>query len=279
VTESRIDRVLAAIDAGLQSSPESDQYSDVAPSVGSGCVRCPADETTDGGDLCDGCRAFLLGDTETDPAVAQATGWNEITQAPAGCRCPACTGGVSPVWRDAMTREWVTVDPADAEALIDAWVARASDWLAASGAPVVPRPEPDRVAEVTCLECQPGRPCPRHNSDGLDALLYAYGGATRARARADRRAQTVVYRPATGYTRPGPLIPDMAEGDLITFDGQQYTITRITDGVYGPVVDLAPVGPQGITPPDPPEPDTLARARERELLAGLRRSQRRTNRW
>jgi hypothetical protein len=178
VTDPTLDRILDIIDAGLQSSPEADMYSDVAPSVGSGCVRCPATEVAEGGDLCDGCRAFLLGDTDTDPATPQGGG--EITPPPAGCRCALCTG------------EFAQLILADGAAAMAGWLARADDWLAASGGPVVPRPEPDRVAEVTCLECQPGRPCNAHNSDALDALLYAYGAGAygpRAQARADRRSQ------------------------------------------------------------------------------------------
>lgn len=91
---SRVDDVLAALDAGLQSSPESSMYNDVAPSVGSGCVRCPSADVAEGGELCGGCRAFLLGDTETDPAAAPVAAQRlEVPRLPDGrCACRSCTG-------------------------------------------------------------------------------------------------------------------------------------------------------------------------------------------
>ncbi len=258
MTENSVDRILDIIDTGLQTPAPDPSFGEVSPPNVEGCARCGAPPADEGGDFCAGCRAFLLGDSDTDPATPQGGG--EITPAPAGCRCALCTGefaqqildsaDAGAPWRDEMARQW-TVDlvsdevsrgvAAGGAAAMAAWLARASDWLADT----VARPDAN----------------------------------PRARARADRRSQTVVYRRTTGDTRPGPLIPDMAEGDLITFDGQYYTVVRIISGEYGSVVDIAPVGPQGITPPDPPDPDTLARAREREILANLRRSQRRTNRW
>lgn len=71
----RIKQITDLIDDALpdpgQHSPESDQYSDVAPEMPDAgtCWRCeaPAAEDSTSG-LCDGCRAFLLEDSENDPA-------------------------------------------------------------------------------------------------------------------------------------------------------------------------------------------------------------------
>jgi hypothetical protein len=62
-----VDRVLEAIDGGLQRLP-SEEW---AASVGdpSSCARCQRNDPVDG-DLCPGCRAFLLEDSDEDPAVA-----------------------------------------------------------------------------------------------------------------------------------------------------------------------------------------------------------------
>lgn len=76
---STSDRILDLIDAGLQSSSESDRYRDVAPSVGEGCVRCDTSDVPEGGDLCKGCRAFLLDDSETDPAATGNWGGQRST--------------------------------------------------------------------------------------------------------------------------------------------------------------------------------------------------------
>lgn len=58
MVSDRLDRVLAAIDAGLQSSPETGHAVDLRDR----CARCQRHEPAGGGDLCAGCRAFLLGD-------------------------------------------------------------------------------------------------------------------------------------------------------------------------------------------------------------------------
>lgn len=53
----RLDRVLRSIDSGLQSSSETGYFTDHAGL----CARCQRVEPEEG-DLCGGCRAFLLGD-------------------------------------------------------------------------------------------------------------------------------------------------------------------------------------------------------------------------
>lgn len=53
-----IDRVLSAIDSGLQSSSETGYTFDRAGL----CARCQRARPVEGGDLCGRCRAYLLGD-------------------------------------------------------------------------------------------------------------------------------------------------------------------------------------------------------------------------
>lgn len=70
-TRSGVDRILAAIDAGLQSSPEASfgehtfNRSDAGPVR---CVRCNDPLRDDAsGEFCSACRSFLLGDSDVDP--------------------------------------------------------------------------------------------------------------------------------------------------------------------------------------------------------------------
>lgn len=72
MTGSSVDRVLDAIDVGLQ---RAGSVFDLGPGEqGYGtdrnperCARCQRHDPAEGGDLCAGCRAFLLGDTDDDP--------------------------------------------------------------------------------------------------------------------------------------------------------------------------------------------------------------------
>lgn len=64
----RVERVIAAIDGGLQRAGDDSYGTDIAEDS-SLCARCQHHQPAEGGDLCGGCRAFLLEDTDTDPAV------------------------------------------------------------------------------------------------------------------------------------------------------------------------------------------------------------------
>lgn len=64
-----IDKILDIIDAGLQSSPEIG-YGHTDTSRNS-CARCQLNEPVEGGDLCIGCRRFLLGDSDEDPKTVR----------------------------------------------------------------------------------------------------------------------------------------------------------------------------------------------------------------
>lgn len=59
----RLDQVLDVLDVGLQGSSESGYGTDHSPGR---CARCRSVDVTEG-DLCAGCRSFLLGDTDDDP--------------------------------------------------------------------------------------------------------------------------------------------------------------------------------------------------------------------
>lgn len=290
MTENSVDRILDIIDTGLQTPAPDPSFGEVSPPNVEGCARCGAPPADEGGDFCAGCRAFLLGDTDTDPATGVPEGWSitppAFTPPGAGCRCAVCTGEFARQILDGLRGEaaaYVVADEQYQSAAAEAGAAAMADWLARADnelAATVGRPAPDRVPEFTCLACQPGRPCDNHNSDALDALLFAarsYG--TRYRPETTGRVPSTVFRRSTGEQWRDPTVYPLQRGDLITYDGQQYTVTRITDGVYGPVVDLAPAGPQGILPPARTDPETPDRAEERRLLDRWRRGHRRTNRW
>jgi hypothetical protein len=70
VTVSTADRILGVIDAGLQSTTEDSYGTDHLPDR---CARCQRHEPGVG-DLCTGCRAFLLEDSDDDPAALPRMG-------------------------------------------------------------------------------------------------------------------------------------------------------------------------------------------------------------
>lgn len=67
----RLDRVLSAIDSGLQSSEETGYTHDRLDR----CARCQRIEAVEGGDICAGCRAHLLGDGP-EPGVEGVAAWS-----------------------------------------------------------------------------------------------------------------------------------------------------------------------------------------------------------
>jgi hypothetical protein len=69
---SSTDRILGILDAGLQTPVPDPTYGEVSDKVHGRCARCESHDPAEGGDLCEGCRAFLLGDSETDPAVGDS---------------------------------------------------------------------------------------------------------------------------------------------------------------------------------------------------------------
>lgn len=74
----KIDEILSVIDTGLQSTGEASYGEtpyDGAQTGDPTCVRCSRDLEPDTGELCSACRAYLLGDTDDDPA---GTGPHEL---------------------------------------------------------------------------------------------------------------------------------------------------------------------------------------------------------
>lgn len=74
----KIDEILSVIDTGLQSTGEASYGEtpyDGAQTGAPTCIRCSRDLDPDAGEICSACRAYLLGDTETDPA---GTGPHEL---------------------------------------------------------------------------------------------------------------------------------------------------------------------------------------------------------
>lgn len=66
----RLDKALEVLDVGLQHAGDVAYGTDRSPDR---CARCQRHDPADG-DLCTGCRAFLLGDSDDDPQAARPTG-------------------------------------------------------------------------------------------------------------------------------------------------------------------------------------------------------------
>jgi hypothetical protein len=64
-----VDRILDILDVGLQTSAEHGYGTDDRNGL---CARCQRNDPMPEGDLCAGCRAFLLGDSDDDPAQRRA---------------------------------------------------------------------------------------------------------------------------------------------------------------------------------------------------------------
>lgn len=60
------DRILRAIDGGLQSSTETASTEPLDDPAA--CVRCTDRQPVEGSDFCGPCRAWMLGDSANDPA-------------------------------------------------------------------------------------------------------------------------------------------------------------------------------------------------------------------
>jgi hypothetical protein len=87
------DRILDIIDGGLQTSTEHGYTDDGWPAFPvdqSRCPRCQRHPAADGADLCEGCRAFLLEDTDVDPARSWGMADDGALVAPGGWCAPPC---------------------------------------------------------------------------------------------------------------------------------------------------------------------------------------------
>lgn len=115
----RLDRALTALDVGLQSSPESTMFSDVAPTISGLCARCDRRDPVDGSEFCGPCRGFLLGDGP-DPDLYEP----EIG-----------------VWRDSSVRD----SPNMLRVFMDEWVSLPPISAPRGGIHYVPSPDWDRA--------------------------------------------------------------------------------------------------------------------------------------
>lgn len=90
-----VDRILGLIDDAVQSSPERGHGADARGL----CARCQHQEPAEGGDLCQGCRAFLLEDSDQDPAERRAEGsWLEQAHRALG----EAQDEIDEIYRDAL---------------------------------------------------------------------------------------------------------------------------------------------------------------------------------
>jgi hypothetical protein len=110
---TRADRILDTIDAGLQSSDETDYGFDRE-----GCVRCRG--AVEEGDFCPSCRAFLLEDSDEDPTRGVLWRVSGMTEPGASPRSEPSVDWASPpprfrVWNwSRVDGCWVTVTDASA---------------------------------------------------------------------------------------------------------------------------------------------------------------------
>lgn len=81
-TDPRNDDLFRAIDDVLSGNESQQSYESGQPQL-DGCVRCGSD--TAGGDFCQPCRAFMLGDSDHDPAALRVASpederWQDIME-------------------------------------------------------------------------------------------------------------------------------------------------------------------------------------------------------
>jgi thiol-disulfide isomerase/thioredoxin len=119
----RLDRALSALDVGLQESPESHVYGDVAPVVTDVCVRCERRDRFGDSDWCEPCRAYLLGDTDTDPMLS----WDDVLPVWT-VEFPLCTVHLAAVLGDAPWDRIVTMGVASVDLRDGGWAGLAS-WV------------------------------------------------------------------------------------------------------------------------------------------------------
>lgn len=70
MTSERAAKVLAVIDAGLQTPMPDPSFGEVSPVVTDRCPRCNTRDPADQSEFCAPCRAYLLGDAPEPPTVA-----------------------------------------------------------------------------------------------------------------------------------------------------------------------------------------------------------------
>lgn len=243
-----VDDILDVIDAGLQSSAEGGM--DVGdPEL---CVRCQATAPVVDGDLCVGCRAFLLDDSDVDPARRDRWALDEQAAFTEGEFAQLLYDRISDVYAEQSQRNAAP----DAQA----WMTATDDqWRT---------PEiPDRFSLGTAWA----------NEGDTVTIGGTYYTVTEVHQGATGITMTVapIDRLSHGWTVSSADCPacsadPMAGRCLICGEAQH-------DGVACTRTDMAE--PLGFVPRRPRPFVTEARRHELDLLDRARRTQRRTNRW
>lgn len=171
---TQVDSILDVIDAGLQSSSDHGYGTDHRPEA---CARCQRHDPVEGGDLCEGCRAFLLGDVDEDPRYAQPPlpqsshiyrQWTAAPYRTAWVRIQVDTDGlVSAINRMATSLPTAEQWQAMADRFQEAWGVSAEQMMASAAR--VSAGLGTHAAEPIFDECSPPPPsraralhCPRH---------------------------------------------------------------------------------------------------------------------
>lgn len=97
---AELERVLEVLDVGLQKSGETGFSTDFTD----WCARCQLEDPLPDADLCAGCRAFLLGDTDDDPAAEYSPSPRSAHPSIPGARALRSMGFTSAEFDRAMRR-------------------------------------------------------------------------------------------------------------------------------------------------------------------------------
>lgn len=253
-----IDKALAALDVGLQSSTEWG----CGMGVPDRCARCQRAEPVKGGDLCGGCREFLLGDSAIDPKRPQWLG-------ALGVALESATATFTPrdiheVRVDASRISSLVVDPTGG------WFFEVSDptgtWYEAS---IDFTDAMRRVGETLAVD-------PGVLAASFAALVPGGSGLV-AHAEAEERRQVAQALVDAISTTAQAAINAINAIDSFA-SSAALSLTQAVGDVFA---WLQESGLLEAAEPEAPKVRHARQARERELatLDRHRRSHRRTNRW
>lgn len=104
--QRRVDRVLELLDNATQESPEASYGTDFDRDL---CARCQCEAHADESDFCEGCRSFLLGDTDVDPREVSAHGYARQNYLSLYTPITRRASAVSISWRPLNSEDWTTL--------------------------------------------------------------------------------------------------------------------------------------------------------------------------